>query len=289
MNEKECKPKRNKDMFVFNHFTIHHNLCAMKVGTDGVLLAGYAASIGNNDWYPRKILDIGCGSGLITMILTQRYSEYRLHVDAIDIDADAIRQTNKNLEQKPEWKDIISVHHLPIQEFTERYLESKTDDFYDLITCAPPYFISSLNKHTQDAMLRKGGVKRKVARHLVPECSMTLNDLFSCVSKLLDPKYGRFCFIFPSKDDPQVMHHLRQCGLNVIELMRIRDNPESQIIRHIYQCARKNEANITIEKDFSIYTKPVLKGIKEYLPAEKRRYTPEYVALLSEFCNHMFR
>ncbi|MBQ7717329.1 MAG: methyltransferase domain-containing protein, partial [Prevotella sp.] len=70
--------------FSFKQFTIHQELCAMKVGTDGVLLGGWAVG-------GERILDIGCGTGVIALMMAQRYPAS--HVVAIDIDEGAFRQT----------------------------------------------------------------------------------------------------------------------------------------------------------------------------------------------------
>ena len=85
--------------FQFKKFIIHHDRCAMKVGTDGVLLGAWA-----NAENARRILDIGAGSGLISLMLAQRYPS--ASVVGIDIDEDAIVQAKENAELSP-WKDRI--------------------------------------------------------------------------------------------------------------------------------------------------------------------------------------
>ncbi len=78
--------------FKFKRFTVYHDLCAMKVGTDGVLLGAWI-----NVTEAEKALDIGTGTGLITLMLAQRKD--KLHIDAIDIDHNAIEQAKEFLER----------------------------------------------------------------------------------------------------------------------------------------------------------------------------------------------
>lgn len=137
------KKKRDKGAFKFKHFTIRHDLCGMKVGTDAVLLTGYA-SLDNTKpngevWggnvvfnenehltedfqdsaaSPRRILEIGCGSGVITLLLTNRYKN--AIVDSIDIDEGAIKQALFNIQNCPipSVQSRVRLFHCPAQEFT---------------------------------------------------------------------------------------------------------------------------------------------------------------------------
>ena len=84
-------------MFRFKQFTIQDSVCAMKVGTDGVILGAWADM--NSPVASPRILDIGTGSGLIAIMLAQRFAD--AHIDAIDIDADAIAQTKENVSHSP--------------------------------------------------------------------------------------------------------------------------------------------------------------------------------------------
>ena len=72
-----------KEQFTFKQFTINQDICAMKVGTDGVLLGSWAVG-------GKRILDVGTGTGLIALMMAQRYSNS--HIDGIDIDTSACVQ-----------------------------------------------------------------------------------------------------------------------------------------------------------------------------------------------------
>lgn len=155
--------------FNFKRFTINQDRCAMKVGTDGVLLGAWAM-VGNEEC---SILDIGTGSGVVALIVAQR-NENAI-IDAIDIDAEAVEQAADNFELSP-WGNRLSAQCSPLQE----YNPSKK---YKYIISNPPYFINSLKAD--------GG--RAVARHTD---TLSYDDLIEGVLRLLDEN-GVFTAIFP--------------------------------------------------------------------------------------------
>ncbi|MDR1381793.1 MAG: methyltransferase, partial [Tannerella sp.] len=116
--------------FQFRQFSVRHDRCAMKVGTDGVLLGAWV-SVGDGTL---SVLDIGTGTGLIAMMIAQRNAAAA--VDAIDIDREACEQASENIENSP-FKGRISVIH---QSFPE-YATAKK---YGLIVSNPPFFARSL-------------------------------------------------------------------------------------------------------------------------------------------------
>jgi len=127
--------------FRFKQFTVRHDLCAMKVGTDGVLLGAWAECFGT-----KNILDVGTGSGLIALMLAQRQQDAR--IVALDIDENACRQATLNF-QDTVFKNRLSVVQTDYHAFT-------TEETFDLIVSKPPYFSSSLK--SPDAL-------RNAARH----------------------------------------------------------------------------------------------------------------------------
>jgi len=91
--------------FKFKEFTINQDQCAMKIGTDSVLLGAWA-SVENN---PYSILDIGAGTGILSLMLAQRSSAQS--IEAIEIDADAYEQCSDNFENS-NWRDRLFCYHL---------------------------------------------------------------------------------------------------------------------------------------------------------------------------------
>lgn len=161
-------------MFQFQQFTVHQDKCAMKVGTDGVLLGAWAQG-GNH------ILDIGTGTGLIALMLAQRYR--KAIITAIDIDHDACIQAKENVEASI-FKEQIHVVNSPLQEFSNKWL-SEEKPLFDCIVSNPPFFVNSL---------KNPDGKRTLARHAD---TLPYSDLFYHVSKLLTDD-GIFSAIIPS-------------------------------------------------------------------------------------------
>ena len=141
-------------MFRFKNFTVEQDLCAMKVGTDGVLLGAWARG-------GEQVLDVGTGTGLIALMMVQRYPEAR--VTALDIDEGAVRQATINVEQA-KVKDRIRVVQQRVQEHKGQY---------DAIVSNPPFFIDSLNAPD---------VQRNTARHAE---TLTYAELMEAAWRLL--------------------------------------------------------------------------------------------------------
>ena len=127
--------------FRFKQFFVRHDRCAMKVGTDGVLLGAWAPT---NPLTPNpltRILDIGTGSGLIALMLAQRCPDAQ--IAAIDIDPDAVAQARENFAASP-WSDRLHVAQSSLQEWQMGNGKCGNDKWYDLIVSNPPYFTASL-------------------------------------------------------------------------------------------------------------------------------------------------
>lgn len=129
--------------FTFKQFTIHHDRCAMKVSTDGVLLGA---------WTPVeqavRVLDVGTGTGLIALQIAQRNA--LAHVTAVEIDADAAMQAQENINASP-WRERVDVIRTDFMDF-------RPDARFDLIVSNPPYFVNALKcPDEQRSLARHGG------------------------------------------------------------------------------------------------------------------------------------
>lgn len=154
-----------KGSFTFKQFEVRQDKCGMKVGTDGVVLGAWAAG-GSN------ILDIGTGTGLIAMMMAQRFPEAK--IDAIDIDHDACIQAKENISDAG-FSDRVEVVETPLQQHVGEY---------DAIVSNPPFFENSLKAPEG---------KRSLARHTD---SLPVSELLHSVATLLSPQ-GVFSVVIP--------------------------------------------------------------------------------------------
>lgn len=126
MSQKKSLLRRNG--FTFKQFFVAHDRCAMKVGTDGILLGSWAPVAG-----VKRILDIGTGSGLIALMLAQRTAP-EVQVDAVELDAEAAKQAAENIQASP-WAARINVYQDDVINWA-----AGCDRHYQLIVSNPPYF-----------------------------------------------------------------------------------------------------------------------------------------------------
>ena len=156
------------DSFRFRQFELRQDRCAMKVGTDGTLLGAWALMPGEASG---RVLDIGTGTGLIALMMAQRYPE--AEVTAIDIDAGAVSQARENVAASP-FARRVTVMEMALQQMGETSpVADQPSSRYDAIVCNPPFFVNSLV--CPDA-------RRTAARHA---SSLPLTDLAAAASVLL--------------------------------------------------------------------------------------------------------
>ena len=157
--------------FQFKQFTVWHDKCAMKVGTDGVLLGAWA-SVQN----AHKILDVGTGTGLVALMLAQR-SLPDADIIALEIDEAAAGQARENVTRSP-WKERVKVVQTDFRDY-------QSSDKFDVIVSNPPYFVDSLECPNQ---------QRNAARH---NDSLAYEELLEGVAGLL-AEDGAFTIVIPA-------------------------------------------------------------------------------------------
>ncbi len=178
---------RQKDYFQFKQFGVNQQGCAMKVGTDGVLLGSWV-DVSDE---AKHILDIGTGTGLIALMLAQKSKAY---IDAVEIEPSAAVQATNNFMKSP-WAERMKVFPVSFQDFTKSSLIQ-----YDIIVSNPPYFKSSLL--APDA-------QKNLARH---DNSLSTEELLNGVHILLKDT-GFFCLIIPTIDVENTKTIALQFGL----------------------------------------------------------------------------
>lgn len=163
--------------FRFKKFELQQDKCAMKIGTDGVLLGAWA-----NIVQASSILDIGTGTGVLALMSAQRNSTALIH--ALEIDQEAFYQARDNLKNSP-WQKRLSVSHQSIQEYTT-HPQRPT---FDCIISNPPYFKIETGTHIQNTA-------RRQARSTD---ALTFTTLLDCVQVVLHP-LGSFSVILPIQE-----------------------------------------------------------------------------------------
>lgn len=214
--------------FGFKQFKVNHSLCAMKVGTDGVLLGAWCP-LNHSE---KNILDVGTGSGLIALMLAQRTN--KAVIDAIDIDEQAVLQTKENFEESP-WKDRLQVYHESLQYFAPKNLQK-----YDFVVSNPPYFVDSLKAPDKS---------RSLARH---SDSLSTDDLLH-YSALLTNETGRICLILPVYEGYQCVKLAEKYHLYCRQVVRVFPKPDSDAKRLLIELCKSpaitQTTDLTIESE----------------------------------------
>ena len=229
--------------FKFKQFNVNQDRCAMKIGTDGVLLGAWT-NVENN---PESILDIGAGTGVISLMLAQRcFAEV---MDAIEIDADAYEQCVENFELS-QWGDRLYCYHAGLDEFVD-----EIEDQYELIVCNPPFYAETVTS---------GNLQRDQARQ---NEFLPFNELLDGVSKLLTEN-GQFTTIIPFKEKEAFVQMAADLGLFPKECLHVKGNPSAEIKRVLLAFSRiEQECNTT----------------ELVIETERHVYTAEYVDLTKAF------
>lgn len=209
-----------KDYFRFKQFTVHQELCGMKVGTDSTLLGAWAKG-GNT------VLDIGTGTGLLAMMMAQRFAQ--AVVTAIDIDSNAVRQAIDNIAASP-FASRISVVEIDARRFEciDKHKFSTSSDHsegglaqkFEAIVCNPPYFVNSLE--SPDA-------QRTLARHA---CMLSYSELISIVKRLLTDN-GEFSVVIPFDSKDLLEREAVLQGLFKVRQCAVRTTPRKMPRRYL--------------------------------------------------------
>lgn len=228
--------------FRFKQFTVYHDRCAMKVGTDGVLLGAWSQIS-----TAKKVLDIGTGTGLIALMLAQRNSNVK--IDAIDINEDAIIQAKENIRNSP-FASQITCYHLPLQDFHEGQKNE-----YDLIVSNPPFFIESLKSPNKN---------RSLARHTD---SLSIEELMSISAYLLNEK-GRLSLIYPYDYKDFIIDEAHKNSLYLSRTTTVYPTPTSCAKRVLIEFSKEECTLIVdeliIERERHVYSEDFTRLVKEF-------------------------
>lgn len=231
-------------MFQFKQFSIQQDRCAMKVGTDGVLLGAWCP-IENK---PFSILDIGTGTGLIALMLAQR--SFAEQIDAIEIDEEAYEQAVDNFENSS-WSDRMFCFHAGLDEFME-----EPEDEYDLIVSNPPFYSEDYKTSNE---------QRDTARF---QDAMPFEDLVEAADLLLSEN-GIFAVIIPYKEEERFIDLCAEFELYPVRVTRVKGTYDTPIIRSLLA--------------FKRYELSTLSADELVIETARHHYTEDYIALTQDF------
>ncbi len=193
--------------FHFKQFSIYQDRCAMKVGTDAVVLGALADHLN-----PGSILDIGVGTGVLALMMAQRFPNSQ--INGVEIDKEAFTQAVENIRESP-WGNSISICNQSFQEY-----HKNTEELYDMIVTNPPYFKDHLT--SKDA-------QRNLALH---NGGLSFGDLTKGVKSILQPK-GVLWVILPPFQMRELEKTAAFFNLHPKLKIELRDSPGKKVIREI--------------------------------------------------------
>ncbi len=215
----------------------------MKVGTDGVLLGAWCP-IDNNSF---SVLDIGSGTGILSLMLAQRTNAEQ--IDAIEIDEDAYEQCVENFESSP-WGDRLFCFHAGLDEFVD-----EPEDEYDIIISNPPF-------HTED--YKTPNEQRDLARFTD---ALPFEELVEAAELLLSEN-GIFAVVIPFASEKKFIALAKDVDLHPFKITRVKGTPTTEIKRSLLAFSR-TQKEIMIDELI--------------IETARHQYTDEYTSLTKDF------
>lgn len=299
---------RSAAVFASKRFSVHQDRVGMKVGIDGIVLAAAAARAtlhasscaGRGDQVVR-LLDVGCGCGIIALLLRQAasFAGQRVHVTALDIDAPAAEQARENVARSP-WPADIDVQHSSLQDFVT--ISDGTARSFDLVVSNPPYFPrpprhvelhsvanratqlkchdgSSTCSYVRNMNATNGSLWPQSRAHARFREYLPPHDLLRDTAALLAP-HGQFWCVYPASEEVILLQAAQAAGLqqrNRLGLKFKADLPVARVVLSFglsSQCATKGMAT-------SISAASTAPLVDEELAVrhDDKTYTEEFVAL----------
>lgn len=229
--------------FKFKQFTVNQDRCAMKIGTDGVLLGAWT-SVKHN---PFSVLDLGSGTGILSLMIAQR--SYTEQIEAIEIDDEAYEQCSENFENSP-WNDRLFCYHASLLEFVE-----EVEDAFDLIICNPPFYSEDYKTENKS---------RDLARF---NDAMPFKHIIYAVAHLL-AEDGLFSIVIPRKEEDDFVALANTIGLSPSRILHVKGNPDAEVKRSLIE--------------FS-YTKKGVEVSELIIETDRHNYTEDYINLTKDF------
>ena len=242
------------DYFRFQRFTVQQGRCAMKVGTDGTLLGAWARG-------GLSVLDIGTGTGLIALMMAQRFPEAL--VVGVDIDSCAVEQARENVAASP-FRNI-DIIEADATTFTPS-LNGHNSNAFDAIVSNPPYFVDSLESPDGH---------RTMARHA---SSLSYRDLMLSVKRLLADD-GEFSVVIPFDSKPRLESEAALAGFFKSRECAVKTTPHKQPRRYLLAFRKHPCAKPSVSPSQTA-TFELTEGIIETAPGQR---SPWYQELTKDF------
>lgn len=240
--EQELNTK-SSNIFRFKQFEVEQEGCAMKIGTDGVLLGAWADCENAKD-----ILDIGTGTGLIAIMMAQRVSD--AIIDAVEIDDSACQTAQQNMSNSP-FASRLNCIKDSIQDFAK-----VSHKEYDLIICNPPFFTGGTLSDQEN---------RNNVRHTV---KLPNGELLSSVRRLLK-KEGKFCAILPLIEGLRFKEQAHNYNLHCSKVTEVKPKHDKSVERLLLQFEKTEKEEISNQLVIQF--------------EKRNDYTEEYIELTKEF------
>ena len=240
--------------FQFKQFTIHQDRCAMKVTTDACLFGAWVAEevksqesrVGS-----QQSLDIGTGTGLLSLMLAQKNQDAL--ITGVEIDEDAEKQAKENINTSP-WKDRINVLEGDVKDhnFPEKF---------DLIISNPPFYENEIRSATDS---------KNVAHH---SQSLTLKELLTIIKENLSLT-GSFFLLLPYKRNDEIKKLFNDHQVHISKMILVRQSVKHDYFRIFIKGSLSAEKKETEFDELSIWD-------------DKQQYTNEFVMLLKDYYLHL--
>lgn len=229
--------------FRFKQFTVRQDQCAMKVCTDACLFGAWIAC--NSQLIVHDLLDVGAGTGLLSLMYAQKNPSAT--IDAVEIDAAAAKQAKENFNDSP-WKERLHLHHCPIQEFTPPVK-------YDIIISNPPFFENDL---------KSDDVKRNLALH----CSaLSFDGLLNAAGALLKGD-GLFAVLLPYHRAGEFIKAAAATGFFLQQRIDVKQSVKHNYFRSILFFSKTPQTftvgEIIIVNEHGEYTAKFVALLKDY-------------------------
>ena len=230
--------------FEFKQFRVAYDRCSARVGTDAIVLGAWADCAD-----AERILDVGCGSGVIALMLAQRNA--KAQVVGVEIDSAAAQQASENVMYSP-WSDRMSIENCDIQSYARNCKE-----LFDLIVCNPPFF-SGGNLTTGPSRVALRSTQK-----------LPHGDLLSAFRTLLT-ETGRAVVILPFIEGLRFRELARSYGLYEVRVLQIRPMDEKPIDRLVIQLERKRmdaiRNDLILQHENGEYTRGFKRLTKPFYP-----------------------